>query len=114
DLRGEDPVGLSALADLYERGGEWRELVDVLERQVRIFVDAVDKVPLHKRLGRVWAEKLDRQRNALDAWLAAYNLDPQDLETLRALAHIYRQTQSWEDLSLTLRRIIDVGQLSEA
>src|SRR5262249_50913569 len=36
----------------------------------------------------------------------------QDLETLRALANLYRATQAWEELSHTLRRIIDVGQLS--
>jgi tetratricopeptide (TPR) repeat protein len=114
DLRGEDPIGLSALADLYERGEDWRELVDVLERQVHVHTEAAGKVPLYKRLGRVWAERLGRERSSLEAWLAAYNLAPDDLETLRALAQIYRQTQAWEDLSLTLRRIIDVGQMSEA
>src|SRR5262249_2104358 len=86
DLRGEDPVALSALADLYERHEDWRELVDVVQRQVLLRTDAADKVPLYKRLGRVWAEKIGRDRNALEAWLEAYNLAPDDLETLRALA----------------------------
>src|SRR5581483_2474497 len=36
DLRGEDPIALSSLADLYEQAEMWRELVDVLERTVRI------------------------------------------------------------------------------
>jgi tetratricopeptide (TPR) repeat protein len=112
DLRGEDPIGLSALADLYERGSEWRELVDVLQRQVLLFTDAADKVPLYKRLGRVWAEKLSRDRNALEAWLEAQALAPGDLETLHALAHLYKQTQAHEDLSQTLHRILEVGQLS--
>ena len=35
DLRGEDPEALGALANLYERSGQWAELVDVLERAVR-------------------------------------------------------------------------------
>ena len=112
DLRGEDPVGLSALADLYERAEDWREVVDVVQRQVLLHVDAAAKVPLYKRLGRVWAEKLGRDRNALEAWLEASKLDPSDLETLRALAHLYRQTHAWEDLSLTLRRILEVAHIS--
>lgn len=113
DLRGEDPIGLGALADIYERREMWREIVDVLERQVRIAETAEDKVPLFKRLGRVWAEKLGRERNALESWLRAYELDRQDLETLHALAGLYRATQAWEELSQTLRQILEVGQLRE-
>ena len=32
DLRGEDPIALGELANLHERAEQWRELVDVLER----------------------------------------------------------------------------------
>src|SRR5262249_53491734 len=38
--------------------------------------------------------------------------DGNDLETLRSLARLYRSTQAWDELSQTIRRIIDVGQLS--
>jgi hypothetical protein len=30
DLRGADPIGLSALADLHEQAGEWRELTEII------------------------------------------------------------------------------------
>jgi tetratricopeptide (TPR) repeat protein len=111
DLRGEDPVGLTAMADLHERRGLWRELIDVVERQVRITVEPEDKLPLHKRIGRVWAEKLGRERNALEAWLSAYQLAPRDLETLSALSGLYRATQAWEELSRILVETLEVGQL---
>ena len=58
--------------------------------------------------------ELRRERNALDAWLAADRIDGNDLETLRSLARLYRSTQAWDELSQTIRRIIDVGQLSGA
>ncbi|MCH6580813.1 MAG: hypothetical protein IH802_10700, partial [Nitrospinae bacterium] len=48
------------------------------------------QIVLYKRLGRVWAEKLERERQALDAWLCADELDRNDLETLGALSHLYR------------------------
>jgi tetratricopeptide (TPR) repeat protein len=110
DIRGEDPLALSALADLHVRGQKWEELVEIIERQVRVAQSDQDQIALYKRLGRVWSEKLGRERAALDAWMAADQLDENDLETLRALADLYRSTQSWDELSQTLRRIIEVGQ----
>ena len=71
-----------------------------------------EQISLYKRMGRVWADKLGRERNALDAWLAADRLDGNDLETLRSLAALYRSTQSWDELSQTLRRIIEVGNVT--
>ena len=89
----------------------WEELVEILDRAVNVAVDGRLKIDLYKRLGRVWSDKLGRERNSLDAWLCAYELDPNDLQTLNALASLYRATQSWEELSQTLQRIIDVGQV---
>ncbi len=109
DIRGDDPLALSELGQLYARRGAWEELIDVLERQANQS-GPDERIGLLKQVGRVWSEKLGRERNALDAWLRAIELDPNDQETLKALAALYRNAQSWEELSQTLRRIIDVGQ----
>jgi golgin subfamily B member 1 len=109
DIRGEEPQALAALADLTERQGRWEELVELIERQVAVAPQESEQISLYKRMGRVWSDKLGRERNALDAWLAADRLDGNDLETLRSLAELYRSTQSWDELSQTLRRIIEVG-----
>ncbi|HWU88034.1 MAG TPA: hypothetical protein VN253_12195, partial [Kofleriaceae bacterium] len=113
DIRGEEPQALQALSELCTRRERWEELVEIIERQVAVAQSDRDQIVLYKRLGRVWEDKLQRERNALDAWLAADRLDGQDLETLRALAHLYRSTQAWDELSQTLQRIIEVGQLSD-
>ncbi|MDB4953107.1 MAG: Tetratricopeptide 2 repeat protein, partial [Myxococcales bacterium] len=112
DIRGEDAQPLQALAELAERRQKWDELVEIIERQVAVAHGDQDQIVLYKRLGRVWEEKLSRERNALDAWLAADRIDGHDLETLRSLARLYRSTQAWDELSQTIRRIIDAGQLS--
>ena len=112
DIRGEEPQPLQALAELSERRGRWEELVEIIERQVAVSQNDQDQIRLYKQLGKVWEHKLQRERNALDAWLAADRLDGNDLETLRALVNLYRSTQSWEELSQTLRRVIDVGNLT--
>jgi tetratricopeptide (TPR) repeat protein len=110
DIRGEDPVALAAMADLHQRRGKYEELVEVLERQVAVAPTDGEQIALYKRLGRVWADHLGRDKSALDAWLCADRLDGNDFETLTALAGLYRSTQSWDELSQTLRRIIEVGQ----
>ena len=111
DIRGEDPQALLAIAELYTRRERWEELVEIIERQVAVAQADHEQIALYKHLGHIWADKLSRERNALDAWLAADRIDGNDLETLRALAHLYRSTQAWDELTQTLRRIIEVGQL---
>jgi len=109
DLRGTDLVALENLADLLEAAGEWRDLTDILESQIRLTDDIAIKVPLYKRLGRIWGEQLSRERNALDCWQAVLDLDPQDPEALMAIAANYRSAGAWEELSETLRRLIELG-----
>src|SRR6185295_3798359 len=101
---------LSAMAEICTRQQKWEDLVEVIERQVAVAPTDKDQIVLYKQLGRVWSEKLGRERSALDAWLCADRLDSEDYETLVALSELYRSTQSWDELSQTLRRIIEVGQ----
>ena len=114
DIRGEEPQALAGPRgphDASEQVGRARRDHRAPDRgRAR----TADQIPLYKHLGRVWEEKLGRERNALDAWLAADRIDGNDLETLRSLARLYRSTQAWDELVQTIRRIIDVGQLSGA
>src|SRR5260370_19070803 len=111
ELRGPDPTALAGLADLHEAAQEWRELTEVLERQVAATPDPEAKIPIYKRLGRIWGEKLGRERNSLESWQRVLELDPQDAGALRALAANYRSAGAWEELSQAPRRLIQVGQL---
>ena len=114
DIRGEDMMALEAIAELYECREMWEELVETVERQVSVVESTSAQIVLYKRLGRVWADKLNRERNALDAWSCADALDPEDLETLRALAALYRSTQLWQELAQTLQRIVEIGEKTES
>jgi len=109
DLRGADPLALSALADLHEQAEEWRELTEVLDSQIRATEDPVARIPVYKRLGRVWGEKLGRERNALECWQKVVEIDAGDVEALRAIADNYRSAGAWEELADILRRTISVG-----
>ena len=114
DVRGDDPAALGGLADLHELASEWKELTEVLEKQVAATTDPDAKIPIYKRLGRIWGEKLSRERNSLESWMKVLELDPQDVDALRAIAANYRSAGAWEELSQALRRLIQVGQLGES
>ena len=104
DLRGEDPLALHELAALYERSERWDDLVEILERQVYVLDDPQLKVQAYQTLGRVYGEQLDRERNAMDAWLNALELDDRNLVTLEALERIYEESQAWVELIDILER----------
>ena len=96
------------------RREKWEELVEIIERQIAVAPGDHDQIVLYKHLGRVWEEKLGRERNALDAWLAADRIDGNDLETLRALAGCTGRPRRGTSCRRPIRRIIDVGQLNGA
>jgi tetratricopeptide (TPR) repeat protein len=114
DVRGDDPAALGGLADLHELASEWKELTEVLEKQVTATQDPDAKIPIYKRLGRIWGEKLSRERNSLESWQKVLELDPQDVDALRAIVANYKSAGAWEELSQALRRLIQVGQLGES
>ncbi|MBW2510239.1 MAG: tetratricopeptide repeat protein, partial [Deltaproteobacteria bacterium] len=76
DLRGEDPEALNALGDIYAGQGNWRDLVDVLEREAGVAEDDAFRVQVYSDLARVWYEKLERERNAIENWERVLDIDP--------------------------------------
>lgn len=116
DLRGEDPVALAALADLYEAAEKWADLSEVLQRQVVIADQPEVQIAIYERLGRLYAERLGRERDAIDSYLNILSIDGASLPALWALAALYRQSQAWDELVDTLQRLIEIGltQLEEA
>ncbi len=114
DLRGDDATALAGLADLHEAAGEWKELTEVLEQLVFALPEPERKIPIYKRLGRIWGEKLNKERSALESWQKVLEIDSQDVDALRAIVDNYRSAGAWEELSESLRRLIGVAQLGES
>jgi tetratricopeptide (TPR) repeat protein len=54
DYRGEDSVALDHLASLYEQAQSWPELVEVIERRIRLSGNVDEQIRLYSFLGRVW------------------------------------------------------------
>ncbi|MFZ1864320.1 MAG: tetratricopeptide repeat protein [Polyangiales bacterium] len=109
DLRGEDPEALNALGDIYASQGNWRDLVDVLEREAAVATDGAFRVQVYSDLARVWYEKLERERNAIENWERVLDIDPANTYALFSIAEIQRAGGQSRERADTLHRIIDVG-----
>ena len=109
DLRGEDPEALNALGDIYASQGNWRDLVDVLEREAAIADDDAFRVQVYSDLARVWYEKLERERNAIENWERVLDIEPGNTYALFSIAEIHRGGGQSRERADTLQRIIDVG-----
>jgi len=110
DLRGEDPEALNALGDLYASQENWKDLVDVLEREAAVAADDGFRIRVFADLGRVWYERLGRERNALESWERVLDIEPGSTDALFEIARIHRDGEQHAELADTLRRIIDVGR----
>ncbi len=109
DLRGEDPEALNALGNIYAQQSNWRDLVDVLEREVAIAEADDFRIQVYADLGRIWYDKLERDRNALESWERVLDIDPGNTTALFAIAAIHRAAKHTQELVDTLNRIIEVG-----
>ena len=112
DLRGEEPMALGGARRTCTSAREqWHELVDdPRAARSRITHDPQEQIPLYKQLGRIWGEKLSRERNALEAWQKVLEIDPtRRSSALRALARALQPTQAWDELVETLHRSSTIG-----
>ncbi|MEE9384726.1 MAG: tetratricopeptide repeat protein [Nannocystaceae bacterium] len=109
DLRGEDPRALGEVAGLHRSAGRWEELAVVLERRLAVLDDTDEKVHVYQQLGEAYSEHLDSERQAIDAWLNALELDTDNIEVLSALKRVYEERQAWVELIDVIQRLIALG-----
>jgi tetratricopeptide (TPR) repeat protein len=107
DLRGEDPEALRALAGLYEQQGKWAELADVLDRHFDIAEGDEDRVFALTKRARLFAERLNRDDEALETWQRVLDIDFSNVTALRAIANVWRTRQDPQELVSALHATID-------
>ena len=107
DLRGEDREALGALAGLYDRQAKWAELTDVLERHFDIAEADEERVNILTHRARLFAERLNRDDEALETWQRVLDIDFSNVAALRAIAHVWRTRQDAQELVGALHATID-------
>lgn len=102
-----DPNNADALITLDEfhaRQGNWKELLDVLHRRLKVTKDPNDQASLYYRTGEVWEEHQGNKKEAVLCYEKVLELNPGHFLALRALERLYSQRERWEDLIRVMSR----------
>ena len=111
---------LQGLSRLYERQGQWQELVEVLQRRTDAAVHESERVELTHQLGNIMERELDDELSAIAVYGQILRIDPAHEASVQALLRItkladyredaaavlepYLRTQErWSDLAMLLR-----------
>jgi golgin subfamily B member 1 len=92
---------LQAMAGIHQANQDWESLIETLERVIEVGAAEFEVEELkgyHAKLGRIFAETLERPMEAIDAWNRAAEVDPSDVDPLRALEKLYTEQEMWEEL----------------
>lgn len=107
----EDEQNASALKGLdrvYNRTGRYRDLLGVLERQIRAAVTPRQRVALYERLAAIYEEEFIDHEKAAEACEAILAIDPNGDQPLASLSRHYRALDRWEDVASTYERHLKI------
>lgn len=96
-----DPANLTALKGLdriFNRTGKYRELLEVLERQIEVAATPRQKINLYERVAGLHDEEFLDHARAAEALEAILAIDAANDSALTALARHYRALDKWEPL----------------
>lgn len=106
----EDLQPLLALERLYTKGGEARELVEILKARAVLATEPAARAQLLRQSARVFEEKLGDRTQAARAYEAVLHLSPKDPDALLRLDVIYTETRSYADLGRILLEEIGASE----
>ena len=100
----QNASALKGLDRVYNRTGRYRDLLEVLERQIRAAVTPRQRITLYERLAAIYEEEFIDHEKAAEACEAILAIDPNMEEPLTALERHYRALDRWEDVASTYDR----------
>ena len=96
-----------ALAAQYETMKRWPDLIALLRKKASVVESAEDKIALHARVANLFLEKFSNQAEAIKAYEAILELDPDNSEALGFVKQMYEKRRDWEKLIAVNQREID-------
>lgn len=94
----EDETALAALHELYLGSHRWEELVGVVNVQIELTPDFMEKISLGLLVGDVLENKINDLTRALEAYKLVLSFDEGSIAALDALIRIHESRNEWEDL----------------
>lgn len=104
---------LEALEHIYTKMDRPAELLNIYERQMELASDYRDRVKILFRSAALWEDKFQNLGNADGCIEELLQIDPQNLQAIRALERLRRTQGRWEDLVKVIDRHIQQSTSSE-
>ncbi|HEX8950866.1 MAG TPA: tetratricopeptide repeat protein, partial [Polyangia bacterium] len=96
----QEPVlAAKVLEPIFEAGGEWERLIDVLDVMVRHTDDPVLRVELLHRIADYYERRIESPMDAFKAYGQALKEDSGNEVTLGHLERLADQTKAWDELA---------------
>ena len=105
DIDPTNRVAIRQLATLYYDLGEKEKSVETFEAAIKTETDKMRKSDLYFNLG-VLNMQLDHFQEAEDAFMYAYDLNPEDTEALVGMAQTFENAEKWRRASKFYRELI--------
>jgi tetratricopeptide (TPR) repeat protein len=115
-----DPDNVEALrrtAVIHAEAEAWEDLIETLNRLVDAgagVLEPEELVAVHAQAARVYAERLDRSYDAIEAWRRVLAVDPHHAEALDRLEALLKQEERWEEVVEVLGQKIEILDDAEA
>ncbi|HEX4802851.1 MAG TPA: tetratricopeptide repeat protein, partial [Myxococcaceae bacterium] len=97
------------LSRMLEYAGQWRELIQVQEREASTCTDTKQILALHHHNAEILEGQLSDKGGAIEAYRRLLSLSPSYLPALKALGRLYSEQGSWQELVEMYRAEADIA-----
>ena len=104
----DNKSAVSQLENLYEKEERWKELGQLITRQMETAEDLGEKLELQKRRAFIVGTQLGTPEEAIEVWNDVLTNDPNDQMALKGLRKSYRQAELWSSLVETIKKSISI------
>ncbi|MDP7039678.1 MAG: tetratricopeptide repeat protein [Myxococcota bacterium] len=113
ELDSTNVIALHGLGELFERTGEWRKAIEMLELEAAILKENPKAVPLWVRIGEIQNDVVMDRESARQAYSKALAIDPHCPQALKALREVARSSEQWDVYGTYLLTELETAQPSD-
>ncbi|MEM1348449.1 MAG: tetratricopeptide repeat protein, partial [Myxococcota bacterium] len=97
---------MAAMERIYTELKLWNELMGVYNLRLELVTETSDRVEILRGMALIAEEQAGDRDKAIEQYLAAYELDPEDAQSLRELHRLYHVQERYEDMADIIRKEI--------
>ncbi|MFO0652556.1 MAG: hypothetical protein U0326_40445 [Polyangiales bacterium] len=99
DLDARDGAAIEALLAIHTAQGEWRDVVNVLQKKADAQETPAAKVPIYLQMAGVWEQQIEEPDGARPAYEKVLEIDPLHEHAFRSLEGLHQSHERWDDLA---------------